>query len=334
MKVLLISESINDYYLESSYLRSCKELGFMVETFSFNNAFSKYNKLGKIGRTISNHVYFESWIQNANRDLVLKAKEYNPDLILVFCNVRITAGSLMYLRSILNTKIVLVWPDALSNLKTYIFNTFPHYDFCACYSKSGINTFSNAGFKQVEYIPLAGDVNQHFREVKKNPQYIYDICFIGNWRPERELVMEFIIKNFPDLKVAIFGPTWIKNLKNQDLKKYVIPKEVVKDEMTYIFEHTKINLNVIDPLNFPTANMRFFEVSTAGGLQLTSECPEMESEFEEGKDIFYFKNLEELKHKIELIMSLSCTYDIRVSVQNKILSKHSYTHRLSKIIGK
>lgn len=332
MKVLLISESINDYYLESSYLRSCKELGFMVETFSFNNAFSKYNKLGKIGRTISNHVYFESWIQNANRDLVLKAKEYNPDLILVFCNVRITAGSLMYLRSILNAKIVLVWPDALSNLKSNTLNTFNHYDLCACYSKSGITPFLDGGFKRVAYIPLAGDLNQHFREVRNNPEYIHDISFVGNWRPEREAFMEYIIDQFPNLRIALYGISWKPNLKNKFIKKFVIDREIIKEEMTYLFEHTKININIIDPLNYPTANMRFFEISTAGGLQLVSRCPELENDFVDKQDLFYFNDKQDLKQKIEDILSLSSTYDIRKSAQNKIISGHSYTHRLTKII--
>ena len=36
---------------------------------------------------------------------------------------------------------------------------------------------------------------------------------------------------------------------------------------------SKLSLNIIDPTNYPAANMRFFEITTAGGLQVTYRLP-------------------------------------------------------------
>ena len=39
--------------------------------------------------------------------------------------------------------------------------------------------------------------------------------------------------------------------------------------------------------------MRFFEISTAGGLQVSSACPEMENEFRHAEHIFYYQRQDE-----------------------------------------
>jgi spore maturation protein CgeB len=93
-------------------------------------------------------------------------------------------------------------------------------------------------------------------------------------------------------------------------------------------------LNLIDPLNFPAANMRFFEVPAWGGLQVSSACPEMEREFIHGEHIFYYKDKEDLH---DLLVNLLKDDDLREKVakasQTKILAKHTYADRIKSILG-
>ena len=94
-----------------------------------------------------------------------------------------------------------------------------------------------------------------------------------------------------------------------------------------------INLNIIDPLNFPAANMRFFEVPVAGGLQVSSACPELEREFVDGEHLFYYRDAKELP---ELINRLLDDPSLRVRVaksgQAKVLGAHTYTDRVRAIL--
>ena len=96
---------------------------------------------------------------------------------------------------------------------------------------------------------------------------------------------------------------------------------------------SKVNLNIIDPMNYPAANMRFFEILTAGGLQVSSACPEMEAEFRHGEHLFYYRDQDEL---LPLVRSLLAEPDTtrRVAEQGRacVLEKHMYKHRALQIL--
>ncbi len=75
---------------------------------------------------------------------------------------------------------------------------------------------------------------------------------------------------------------------------------MVGEEMATFFQRTRVNINVIDDTNFPSANMRFFEIPTAGGVQVCTSCPDMEGEFLDGRHLMYYNSLEQLADKVEL----------------------------------
>src|SRR5207247_1489397 len=96
---------------------------------------------------------------------------------------------------------------------------------------------------------------------------------------------------------------------------------------------SKINLNIIDSSNQHAANMRFFEIPAAGGLQVSSNCPEMESEFKHGEHIFYYESADQLA---DLFASLKNNDELRrrVAVAGNALvkRKHTYQHRAQMIL--
>ncbi len=78
---------------------------------------------------------------------------------------------------------------------------------------------------------------------------------------------------------------------------------IVGKEMASLFQRTRVNINVIDDTNFPSANMRFFEIPTAGGVQVSSPCPDMEEEFLDGRHLMYYNSMEQLAEKVELLLN-------------------------------
>jgi len=92
-------------------------------------------------------------------------------------------------------------------------------------------------------------------------------------------------------------------------------------------------LNVIDDTNFPAANMRFFEIPCAGGLQVCSECPEMESEFKNGESVFYYKDHNELASIVRSLL-INDSQSSRVSqyAHDLICESHTYKHRATRIL--
>jgi spore maturation protein CgeB len=95
----------------------------------------------------------------------------------------------------------------------------------------------------------------------------------------------------------------------------------------------RINLNIIDPTNYPAANMRFFELPVAAGFQLSSPCPEMEDEFRHGEELFFYQDETELP---SIVRTLLANDGLRARVaaagRDLVLSRHTYQHRARAIL--
>lgn len=109
------------------------------------------------------------------------------------------------------------------------------------------------------------------------------MTFIGGWRPEREAVLA----GLAGLDLKIWGPEWDRRCAgNAVVLKAWQGRPLVGTEFATAVAASKVNLNIIDPTNHPAANMRFFEIPVAGGLQVCSACPEMSGVFRDGEEIF------------------------------------------------
>jgi spore maturation protein CgeB len=186
----------------------------------------------------------------------------------------------------------------------------------------------------VTWAPLAGDPFLHSYTSDKDQQFINDISFVGMWRPEREKVMRLILNKFPDRNIHLFGKYWKRNCTDKALLQKWKGEEIIGKELGKFFHTSRININVIDDTNYPAANMRFFEVCTAGGLQLTSSCPEMETTFRDSEHLLYFSSESELQEKIEWALNNTTeTEKIRKQGLELINAAHTYTHRLQTILS-
>jgi spore maturation protein CgeB len=97
---------------------------------------------------------------------------------------------------------------------------------------------------------------------------------------------------------------------------------------------SKVNLNIIDQTNYPAANMRFFEVLCAGGLQLCSPCPEMEHEFKHEETVFYYRHESGLSDQIRRLLDDSeLRGKVKQAAHRKVMEKHTYLHRAKQILS-
>jgi spore maturation protein CgeB len=329
MKIFLAG-NFNTYTLETSYKNALIDEGYEVRTFDFPTVTRKYIRFGKVGHLLHNFLPVQAWIRKVNRELVIEAKNFRPNLLFVFTNTPVLPSSLAFLKSILPIKCILIWPDTVFNLQSHVLSSALMYDFVASYSSNCCKTFSELGFKKVEWIPLAADPNLHY--ASGSVEKIYDLTFVGGWRPEREEALAAIVKHFPSSKLKIWGPYW-KRSKNKAIHPHITEKPLYGKEFTKIVQNSLINMNIIDETNYPAANMRFFEIPVAGGLQLASACPEMESIYRHNETIMYFHNKEELLTQVEYVLSnREKSLQIAKNSQEFTLAAHTYKHRTQQII--
>jgi spore maturation protein CgeB len=79
--------------------------------------------------------------------------------------------------------------------------------------------------------------------------------------------------------------------------------------------------------------MRFFEIPAAGGLQVSSRCPEMEGEFRQHEQIVYYDDAKELPTLIDRLKSNE-EFRARVAAAGHahVMEKHTYRHRAETLL--
>jgi spore maturation protein CgeB len=333
-KILLVGIS-SQSALEVSYKSAAVNLGYDVMYFDIDSSIAKYIKLGKLGDTLHRFLPIQAWTMKMNRELIIAAKNFKPDYLFYFTGIPLLYGTLATIKTILpKTQIVWIWPDTPLNLPQHSINSAKLVDITATYSSSSVNAFRQLGFNNVVWVPLGGDPFLHKKEITSDKDFICDISFVGGWRREREKTMKEIVHNFSNLSIEVHGPSWKKNCQDPLLKKHIRGNGFYGPELGTFFNKSRININQIDDTNYPAANMRFFEVCIAGGLQLASSCPEMQNELRHREHLVYYNSENELMENIQWIMdNPEKARSIRKSGQELVLSRHTYSSRIQDILA-
>ena len=117
------------------------------------------------------------------------------------------------------------------------------------------------------------------------------VCCIGNPDSIRENTVRLLAEN--GFAVDVYGRGWnktaLKNLANVGIHDAVNGMEFWKKIRGY-----RVQVNIFRKHNTGSHNMRSFEIPAAGGIQLAPFSAEHASFFEEGKEIFLYRNPEEM----------------------------------------
>lgn len=334
-KILLVGSSSKGA-LEYSYLKAAEQLSIETVLFDPGKTEQKYLKGGKIGRTVHLFLPVEQWIRKANRELILLTKKFEPDVLVLFTNTRVLPGTLACIKTMMPAvKVVWIWPDTPMNLEKHNLLNAPLVDLTATYSSATLPVYQQLAFKNIHWIPLAGDPFMHGVPASDQENFSCDISFIGTWRPERERVMAVLCKQFSQYKIEIHGRYWKRDCKNPEIRRSIKGEGLYESAMARLFNQSRINMNVIDDTNFPAANMRFFEIPTARGLQLTSPCPEMETIFRHREQVVYYTNESDAAEQVKWILEHP-EEGARIRQQGNalVMQEHTYVHRLGTIITK
>lgn len=324
--------------LEGSFYRAFESLGCKVEAFDVPITISKYTKFGKLGQIFSTYLPIEAWINKANREFVVTVIEKKLDIVCIGGANQIRAGALAQMKASLpNLKIVLIWPDTMLRVHAHVIDCIGMYDLVATYSKSSVEVFESLGAKQAQWVPLAADTLLHPADIEitdlQNNKFKCDVCFIGNHRPEREEM--FTRLHTEGFNVKVWGPPdWKRHASDYSkVEKYWQKESLYGDDFARAIKCSKVSINPIDPTNYPAANMRFYEIPCAGGVEVCSPCPEMEGVFKDGETVFYYQTLVDLPRVVDGVLRNDALRD-KVAQQGLeiVHREHTYVHRAHQII--
>lgn len=317
--------------LEWAYADGFRVAGCEVGSFDMPSAENAHVRLGFAGRFFNTFVPVEPWIRKANRSLFLEARAFRPDLIVSFGQTRLLAGALAQTLIATGSRSVYVWQDPLMSLSGDRIDSLPLFDVVASYSREAIPALGWLGARRVAWVPLAGP-SRVSPATRDRPTLTADVSFIGQWRPERETALTALLEGCPDVDVKIWGPDWGRR-GNATVRRVWQRHSLFGEEYSAAIRGSRVNLNVIDDTNYPAANTRFFEIPCIGGLQLSSACPEMEDEFQPGRDICYYRKVGEIP---DLVRNLLSDERRRTGIARagaeKARGAHTFDHRVRQIL--
>lgn len=329
---VLIAGETGNHCLEMSYQKAFLDAGYEVQLYDTKNAVKKFARGGRLGYEVHRFFSVEAWIRKANKELCELVQSFKPHFLIAFTGAEILPGTFAYIKSISDVRIIWYWADPLPNLSRYICNSLHLADLVASYSKNSLKVLEVMGAKKTCWLPFAADTEAHFHKAVIKQQYHFDVSFVGSWRPEREAALKIIYENFPSFKYKISGPYWHR-CKFHPLRKIASNRPLYGKLFSEVVQQTFINLNVIDTTNYPSVNMRFFEILAAGGLELSSDSPEMKSRFIDGKHLIYF---ESTKHLVQVVQDALNNREkmeaIKLEGQELLLSEHLYSNRINELL--
>ncbi len=188
------------------------------------------------------------------------------------------------------------------------------------------------GASSVEWVPLAGDVEMHKVSA---PREEWRCRRRIHWaaETEREVALASVIHGLPEARVMIWGADWRRRSRHAEVIACWQKRPVYGGEFAAAVASCKVNLNIIDQTNYPAANMRFFEIPCAGGLQLCSSCPEMEDTFQHGQHLIYFEDYGNLPRVLKpLLENAESRARIAASGHSLVTRAHTYSSRAGRIL--
>jgi spore maturation protein CgeB len=325
------------FRLEASYARAFGSLGCDVAFYDLDAELARHTRLGRAGRLFGSFVPVEPWARKANRTFYLHVYERVPTLVLVSAHAPVRAGTLVQIKSARpQTKVVLLWPDPFIALEPHILAALPMYDMVATYSRTSMEHLRKLGARPI-WLPFAADPELHPGEgtisEDDRRRYACDVLFIGNHRPEREKALLALVD--AGLHVKVYGTSqWRRDARDRSrLDQYFQDAVLFGADFAAASRVGRVSLNVIDPGNFPAANMRFFESFSCGAATVNSSCPEMSEEFPEGVATSYFEDELEMLARIRHLLSDASMRDaIAAEGARRVRTKHTYRHRALELL--
>jgi spore maturation protein CgeB len=180
-----------------------------------------------------------------------------------------------------------------------------------------IEEYRARGAQCVHHLPFCVDPGVHYPVSPSSDQrkgWGADVVFVGTWSRRRES----LISSLPNTNVNVWGYSWrhatrrTKSVAGLKLMNQVVTGQ----EMSLVFNASKIALNFLTPEQRDRTNVRNLEIPACGGFQLCERTEEIQALFHEGKEVACFGTIDELKDKV--------TYYLRHATEREAIARASY----------
>lgn len=334
MKLLIIG-SDKVFSIENFYVKYLKEFGINVNCFTAQATFYDYYYEGNILRKLLFKIGLSPIIKKINIDFKKIVTNFQPDIIWVFKGMEITPASLQWAKK-QGIPLVNYNPDnpfifsGRGSGNKNITNSIVLYDLHFTYNLEIKKQLEDQYKTKTVLLPFGFDISDSLFETCKKEKEIIKACFLGNPDKKRATFIEELAKN--GVAIDVFGNDWNKFVNHTNITTH---KPVYSEDQWKTLRKYRVQINLMRIHNEDSHNMRTFEVPGIGGIQVAPYTKEHNLFFEDGKEIFLYKNLQDCIEKINYLLSLSKEQanTLRIFSRNAAVNKkHSYKDRTIQVL--
>lgn len=287
------------------YTRAFRKLGCQVAALDTGDYYkiSFFNRILNWARKLP--VYWG--IGRLNSIITQKVVEIKPEIALFIKPIFILPKTIMGIKKE-GIVVFSYYPDNILNrasISHCFLKSIPLYD-CHFFANSANNKdYLKRGAKKAVFLPFAADPHIFYPAQvcpDEKQRLGADIVFVGTYEKERAQALEKLCSLGYDIKV--YGCNWQKASHCGCLikKHSIMRRPVFGQEMSEVFNSSRIILAFLRKLNQDSQTMRTYEIPACAGFMLHERTPEALALFEEGKEAEFFGSFQELKDKIDFYL--------------------------------
>jgi len=336
MKIFLIAPQSQPHQNGSFVREALIRLGHTVEGFDY-----RMEPALPIGRwkVLGSHWMYPFLVRHlplVHRQLIQRALDFRPDVILTIKGESITPPTMNYLRRELRVPAVLWFPDDPLLYQALSRHLAPGYDGVLTSSVDAVDWYLAQGVKKARWIGFACEPRVH-RKVALSPgeqeAYGADVVFVGVYYPERRRVLERLC----GLGLRVWGPYWYRPLLGRRLAKHYMGRGVYFQELVKVYAAAKIVLNIHHPkmrYGGMKANSRVYEACGCGAFQLCDRTRGLEELFVPGEEIGCYEGAEDVLEKVCYYLERPDERErIAQAGQRRAYKDHTFDQRAKEIVA-
>jgi spore maturation protein CgeB len=332
MKILIIGSDYN-WSIERIYKRELLKLGHEVMHVPVQNLYYEYYFKNSINKVMT-RIGLSSIQRKIQKKTLTEIGENQFDLIWVFKGMELTPKTILQLKK--RTKRIINFnPDnpfifsGRGSGNKNVTNSICLFDEHFMYDLDVKKRIERQFGVKCTLTSFGFDQESISEEELNLVQEIKAVCFIGNPDSYRtEILNEILMQGLP---IHVYGHDWAKHINHPNL---TIHEPVYEKEYYQTLRKYRVQLNIMRVHNLNSHNMRSIEIPGCGGLILAPKTKDHLAFFEEGKEAFFYENLEQLHSQVQLMLKLedSEAQKMRFSAREKVVKQFSYARLTNEFI--
>lgn len=315
MKILIVGDWHSGLH-EEVVATAFRKLGHDVSHFAWHHYFDATRRPRWLQYWLraQNKYLWGPQLLRLNRDLLEKARSFQPEAVFIYRGTHILESTLREIRVVVPDVVIAGYnnddPFAdghIAGLWRHFIACLPELDLALAYRHGNLDDFMRAGAPHVKllrswYVPELN--HPKILNSYERGRFDCDVVFVGHFEPDMRLsCLEEVVKRGWRLRLFGHQQGWEAALRASPVLREFAPVQAVwGTDYNAALCGSRIALCFLSKLNRDTYTRRCFEIPASGAMMLSERTSDLEALFLPGVEADYFSTRQELGEKLDMYL--------------------------------